>query len=130
MRIGRGNAGKKGTFCGRGVKGQKSRSGSGKGPQFEGGQTPLVRRQPKRGGFRNPTREEYQIVNIDTLEARLEAGAYNVDSLKEARLVDGKLPVKVLGRGKLTKKFELTVDAVSGSAKKAVEAAGGSITIL
>jgi len=62
-RVGRGN-GSKGTFCGRGVKGQGARSGGIKGPQFEGGQTPLIRRQPKRGGFRNPNREEEVEVEV------------------------------------------------------------------
>ena len=128
-RVGRGNA-SKGTYCGRGVKGQGARSGGLKGPQFEGGTTPLIRQQPKRGGFRNPNREEYDVLNLDTLEDRLEAGTYDTDALKEARLVDGKLPVKILGRGTVKKKFGLTVHAASESAKRAVEKAGGSITFI
>jgi len=128
-RVGRGN-GSKGTFCGRGVKGQGARSGGIKGPQFEGGQTPLIRRQPKRGGFRNPNREEYEVLNLDTLEDRLEAGTYDTDALKEARLVDGKLPVKILGRGAVKKKFSLTVHAASKGARSAIEKAGGSVTIV
>lgn len=101
-----------------------------KGPQFEGGQTPLVRRQPKRGGFRNPTREEYEVVNLDVLEEKLDAGTYDVDALKEARLVDGALPIKILGRGAVKKKFALSVHGVSKSAKEAIEKAGGSVTIV
>ena len=128
-RLGRGNGSGLGTFCGKGVKGQKSRAGRGKGPQFEGGQTPLIRRQPKLGGFRNPNREEYEVVNLDAIEERLKPGSYDTDGLKEARLVGGKLPVKILGRGKLTKKFVLSVHAVSKSAREAVEKVGGSINI-
>lgn len=128
-RVGRGNGSGRGTFCGRGCKGQKSRSGGGKGPQFEGGQTPLIRRQPKFGGFRNPNREEYEVINLDTLEEKLAAGSYDFDALKEAGLIAGKLPVKILGNGKVAKKFKLTVDAASKSAKEAIEKAGGSVTI-
>lgn len=130
MRVGRGRGSGKGTFSGRGVKGQGARSGGGKGPQFEGGQTPLIRRQPKRGGFRNPNREEFEVLNLDRLEARLDPGNYDTDALREARLVDGKLPVKILGRGKLTKKLGLTVHAASKTARDAVEKAGGSVTIV
>lgn len=126
-RLGRGVGSGRGTFCTRGVKGQKARAGGGKGPQFEGGQTPLIRRQPKRGGFRSPTWREYAIVNLDTLEERLEPGGYDATALREARLVHGKLPVKVLGRGSVSKKFDLRVDAASKGARKAVEEAGGSI---
>jgi large subunit ribosomal protein L15 len=129
-RLGRGNGSGLGTFCGKGVKGQKARAGRGKGAQFEGGQTPLIRRQPKLGGFRNPNREEYEVLNLDSLEERLESGSYDIEGLKEARLVDGKLPVKLLGRGKLTKKFTLSVHAVSKSAKEAVSSAGGSVKIV
>lgn len=128
--MGRGNGSGRGTYCGRGCKGQKSRSGGVKGPQFEGGQTPLIRRQPKFGGFRNPNREEYEVLNLDTIEERLGAGSYDFDSLKKSGLIGGKLPVKVLGRGKLTKQFNLTVDGVSKSAKDAIEKAGGSVTII
>ena len=129
-RVGRGVGSRRGTYSTRGVKGQKARAGRGKGPQFEGGQTPLIRRQPKLRGFRNPSREEFEILNLDTLEERLEAGGYDTDMLREARLVDGKLPVKILGRGTVTKKFTLTVDGCSKSAKAAIEKAGGSVTIL
>lgn len=127
-RVGRGNGSGRGTFCGHGCKGQQARAGRGKGPQFEGGQTPLVRRQPKLGGFKNPTREEFSIVNIRTLEEHLDAGTYDIAKLREARLVQGRHPVKLLGDGNVTKKFNVSVNAVSKSAKKAIEKAGGSIT--
>lgn len=128
-RVGRGNGSGRGTFSGHGCKGEQARAGRGKAAPFEGGQTPLVRRQPKLGGFKNPTRKEYEVVNCDSLEAHLEPGTYDVEGLKEARLVDGKRPVKLLARGKLTKKFSLTVNAASKSAKDAVAKVGGSVTI-
>lgn len=130
LRVGRGNGSGRGTFSGHGCKGEQARSGGGKSRGFEGGQVPLIRRQPKLGGFKNPTREEFEVVNLDSLEKALEAGSYDRESLREARLVDGGLPLKVLGRGKLTKKFNLTVHAASGSAKEAIMKAGGSITLV
>ena len=129
-RIGRGDGSGRGTFCGKGVKGQKARSGRGKGAQFEGGQTPLIRRQPKRGGFSNPNREEYEVINLDALEKFLDAGSYDITALIDAGIVRGKLPVKVLGRGEIKKKFNITVNAASKTAKDALAKAGGSVTII
>ena len=129
-RVGRGNGSNRGTFSGRGCKGQKARSGGGKGPQFEGGQTPLIRRQPKRGGFRNVNREEFEVLNLVSLEEKLEAGTYDVDALRAAKLVRSKLPVKILGRGAVTKKFDVSVHAVSRTAREAIEKANGSVTIV
>ena len=129
-RTGRGDGSGRGTYCGKGIKGQKARSGRGKGAQFEGGQTPLIRRQPKMGGFRNPNREEYEVINLDVLEKSLKPGSYDVTELVEAGAVRGKLPVKVLGRGELTKKLDITVNAASKTAKDAVAKAGGSVTII
>lgn len=128
-RLGRGNAGKGGTTAGKGTKGQKARSGGWKGGSFEGGQTPLLLRLPKAGGFRNPTRVEYEIVNLRDLE-RLPEGSYDIAALREHRLVHGGRPVKILGMGKVTKRLELTVDAVSAGAKEAIEKAGGKITLV
>ncbi|MBP9773198.1 MAG: 50S ribosomal protein L15 [Candidatus Peribacteraceae bacterium] len=124
----RGNASGSGTTAGRGTKGQQSRSGKGRRAGFEGGQTPLIRRQPKLGGFTRPGRIEFEVLNIGTIE-KLDAGSYSVNALKKARLVSGKHPVKILGSGEITKKFTLTVHAASKSAKEAVEKAGGSIVI-
>ena len=128
IRLGRGNGSGKGGFCAHGCKGEQARAGRGKGPGFEGGQVPLIRRQPKLGGFINPTREEYQVVNIDILE-KLDAGSYDVAALKAKAMVDGPKPVKLLGRGVVSKKFNITVNAASKSAKEAVIKAGGSVTI-
>jgi large subunit ribosomal protein L15 len=129
-RVARGNSGKGGTTAGRGTKGQQSRTGKGRKFGFEGGQTPLLRRQPKLGGFLAPRSQDYEAVNIDTLESRLPAGEYDVAALKEHRLVDGSRSVKILGRGTVSKKFVLKVHAASKSAKEAVKKAGGSIAIV
>lgn len=130
LRVARGNGSGQGTTAGRGSKGQQSRTGKGRRPGFEGGQTPLIRRQPKLGGFTNPVRISYEVINLDLLEKRLEPGSYDIAGLKQARLVRTALPVKVLGRGTLNKKFELSVHAASKSAKAAVEKAGGKVTIV
>lgn len=120
------------TFAGRGCKGQKSRVGgrSKFTAGFEGGQISLIRRMPKLGGFRNINRVEYQAVNLKDLEERLPMDKVSRETLKEAGLIRKvKLPVKILGTGKLTKKLTCFVDAVSKSAKEAIEAAGGTIEL-
>jgi len=128
-RVGRGNAAGQGTTAGRGTKGQLSRKGNRKKLGHEGGQTPLLRRQPKLGGFTNPRRKEYEVINVATLETHLTAGSYDVASLREHRLARTKKPVKILARGDIKKKFTLTVDAASKAAKEAIEKAGGSVTV-
>ncbi len=128
-RFARGNGSGRGTTAGRGTKGQQSRVGKGRRPGFEGGQTPLIRRQPKLGGFLAPSRVEVEILNLDTLEAKVPAGTHDRSSLAALRLVSGKLPLKILGRGTLTKKFSITAHGASKSAKAAIEKAGGSLTI-
>jgi large subunit ribosomal protein L15 len=126
-RIGRGSGSGHGTTAGRGTKGQQSRTGKGRRFGFEGGQTPLVARQPKLGGFRNAKHITYEVINLDTLETKLAAGSYDQTALREARVVRTKRPIKILSRGALSKKFDLTVDAVSTGAKAAIEKAGGSV---
>lgn len=119
------------TFAGRGVKGQKSRVGgrSKFSAGFEGGQISLIRRMPKLGGFRNPNRVEFQPVNLANLE-RLAIDKISRETLAEANLIrTAKRPVKILGSGKLTKKLTCFVDAVSKSARAAIEKAGGSIEL-
>lgn len=129
-RVARGNSAGGGTTAGRGTKGQQSRTGrKRKQSGFEGGQTPLLRRLPKSGGFRNPRRVEFEPVNIGALEA-LPAGEYNAEALRAQRLLTSSRPVKLLGKGSVSKKFTLHVHATSESARKAIEAAGGSITIV
>src|SRR3954468_17497806 len=98
-RVGRGQGSGNGKTAGRGHKGAQSRSGYSYKRGFEGGQMPLHRRVPKRG-FHNPFRVEYEVVNLDTLNERFAAGGVvTLESLREAGLVTGNAPVKVLGRG-------------------------------
>ncbi len=129
-RRGRGPGSGTGKTGGRGHKGQKARSGGGIPPWFEGGQMPLNRRVPKRG-FTNIFKKEFQLVNLDELEARCESGAtVNGTTLKECGLVRyADRPIKLLGRGKLEKQLTVTVSKASKSAVAAIEAAGGSITV-
>lgn len=129
-RVGRGNSAGGGTTAGKGTKGQQSRSGYRRRFGFEGGQSPLLRRQPKFGGFRHPDHTEYEVISLSTLESKLEAGDYDVPALKERKLVSTKKPVKILGRGELKKKLNLSVNAASKSAREAIEKAGGSVTIV
>jgi large subunit ribosomal protein L15 len=116
-RVGRGTSSGMGKTCGRGHKGQKSRSGGTKGPRFEGGQTPLYRRLPKRGFSNYPFRKEYSVINVSDLNKY--EGEVNKDTLK----IEGLL--KVLGDGEISKALTVKADKFSQSAKKKIEAAGG-----
>jgi len=128
-RVGRGPGSGRGKTSGRGHKGQNSR-GSGKGPWFEGGQTPLHRRLPKRG-FHNPTKRIFQVVNLRDLEARFsDDEEVTPETLRDKGLIKRKLPVKLLAMGTLSKRLTVRLDAVSSAAAKAVEAAGGTIVLL
>ncbi len=129
-RRGRGPGSGTGKTGGRGHKGQKARSGGGMAPWFEGGQMPLNRRLPKRG-FTNIFKKSFQLVNLDDLEARFDASVpVNVASLAEVGLVKyPNRPVKLLGRGKVEKSFQIEVAKASKSAIAAVEAAGGTVTV-
>jgi large subunit ribosomal protein L15 len=135
MRVGRGIGSGKGKTCGRGVKGQKARTGVAiKG--FEGGQMPLHRRLPKRG-FRNLFSVHYNEVNLGRIQAAVDAGKLDgakpvtVEALVSAgvcsKLLDG---VKILGKGTLTAKLAFEVATASKSAVAAIEGAGGSIVML
>jgi large subunit ribosomal protein L15 len=129
-RVGRGPGSGLGKTAGRGSKGQKSRSGYKRKRGFEGGQMPLHRRLPKRG-FRNPFRVEYAVVNLDTLAEVFDDGsAVTPAVLRERGLVgSATLPVKVLGRGEITKKLTVTAHKFSGSAARKIAEAGGSAEI-
>ncbi|KEF35658.1 50S ribosomal protein L15 [Deinococcus sp. RL] len=125
-RVGRGPGGTDKT-AGRGHKGQKSRSGAGKGSFFEGGRSTLVSRLPKRG-FNN-VGTTYEVVNLGQL-AGLEGETFDRAALERAGLVRRKgRPVKLLGRGELTRAVTVHVDAASEAAVRAVEAAGGQVVI-
>lgn len=130
-RVGRGNSGKGGTTAGRGQKGQKSRSGGGKGPGFEGGRMRLSMQLPKLPGFRNPTRIEYSPVNVMRLEEVFDDGAViDKQALVEKNIIKKvATPVKLLGDGDITKKFTIKVDKCSESAKAKIEAAGGTVEL-
>ena len=127
-RVGNGESSGLGKTCGRGHKGQKSRSGGGVRPGFEGGQMPLHRRLPKKGFSNVQFRDKIAIVNVSQLNQKFEDGA-TVDekALREAGLVSGRCDaIKVLGQGDLERKLTLVVDAVSASARAKVEKAGGT----
>lgn len=130
VRVGRGIGSGKGKTAGRGVKGQKSRSGVAiKG--FEGGQMPLHMRLPKRG-FLPPNQKSYVEVNLDTLQAAADKGISTVteDALVEAGLINKKDDgLRVLGSGELSAKVDVTVTYATASARAAIEKAGGSITL-
>ena len=131
-RLGRGPGSGFGKTCGRGHKGSKSRSGYKIKRGFEGGQTPLKRRLPK-FGFTNPNRQTYQLINLDRLE-KLESlkddDSLDAEQMLQLGLIrNNKLPVKLLGRGSLSKKIKINVNKVSQSAMEAVKKAGGEILI-
>lgn len=129
-RVGRGSGSGMGKTSTKGHKGQKARSGSKKNG-FEGGQMPLARRLPKRG-FTNIFAKEYTIINISDLE-RLENGTVvTAEMLKEMRIISKieKDGLKVLGRGELTKKLDVKAAKFSETAKKAIEAAGGTVEVI
>ncbi|MFL2773981.1 MAG: 50S ribosomal protein L15 [bacterium] len=131
-RVGRGPGSGLGKTCGRGHKGAKSRSGFKNKRGFEGGQTPLKRRLPK-FGFTNPNRQTYQLINLDCLEKleQLTDGAsLEMQQMLEMGLIrNTKTPVKLLGRGSLTKKIKITVDKASRGAVESVTQAGGEVII-
>lgn len=134
MRVGRGIGSGKGKTCGRGGKGQTARTGV-RINGFEGGQTPIHRRLPKRG-FNNYTATEVDAVNLGDLQKAVDSGKLdgkkpvNLAALKEAGLVrKAAHTVKLLGKGELKTKLSLELHKASESAKAAVEKAGGSLTL-
>ena len=127
-RKGRGE-GSKGKTAGRGTKGTRARNTVSAG--FEGGQMPLHMRLPKLKGFKNPARVQFQVVNLARLgELFPSGGAIDAAALAEAGAVRSGHPVKILGDGELSVAVQVTVDAVSASAKSKIEAAGGSVTLV
>lgn len=131
VRLGMGEGSGTGQTATRGQKGQRSRSGDGKLVGFEGGQTPLLRRIPKRGFTNGMFKVTYQLVDLETLEKvfknKTEIG---LEDLRVHRLVKGKRPVKVLGDGELKRKLKVTAHAFSASAKSKIEKAGGSAEVI
>ncbi|MEM6728573.1 MAG: 50S ribosomal protein L15 [Pseudomonadota bacterium] len=132
MRVGRGPGSGKGKTAGRGIKGQKSRSGVAING-YEGGQMPIYQRLPKRG-FNKPNRKKFAVINLGIIQKFVDAGKLGAeiteDSLVEAGAVRRKLDgVRVLAKGDFSAKATITVTGASASAVKAVEAAGGSLTV-
>jgi len=132
-RLGRGQGSGKGGTAARGHKGAKSRSGYSRKIGFEGGQMPLQRRVPK-FGFTNINRKEYQGINLDTLQAYVDAGRFSdvvdFDALVSNRLAGKTELVKILGRGELKAKLKVSAHKFTASAKQAIEAAGGEAITL
>ncbi|MEQ1745248.1 MAG: 50S ribosomal protein L15 [Saprospiraceae bacterium] len=131
-RIGRGQGSGHGGTSTRGHKGDKSRSGSRQKRGFEGGQTPMQRRLPKRG-FKNINRVEYVPLNLgrlDLLVATTGQSSFDVQALVSAGIARRTDKIKVLGHGTLTAKVNVTVHAISATAKAAIEALGGSVQIV
>lgn len=129
-RLGRGPGSGLGKTSGKGHKGALARSGGSNNPGFEGGQMPLARRLPK-FGFKNPNRVPYQVVNLQDLAARFEAGeVVDHEALQSRGLAIRALPVKILGNGSLDHALVVRVDAFSATAKAAIEKAGGKANTL
>ncbi len=127
-RLGCGPSSGKGGTCGRGDKGQLSRSGSGHRPWFEGGQMPLQRRVPKRG-FNNIFKTEFQIVNLSSLD-KISDNEITAEVLLKKRLIKSKSKmIKVLSSGELTKPVKIYADAFSDSAVEKIKKAGGEAII-
>ncbi len=129
-RVGNGESSGLGKTCGKGHKGQKSRSGASIRPNFEGGQMPIFRRLPKKGFNNAQFKTQFALVNLCDLEAKFEAGdTVNEETLRSCGLVQGIYDsIKVLGNGELSKKLTVEVGKVSGTAREAIEKAGGSVT--
>lgn len=129
-RLGRGLGSGQGKTAGKGHKGQNARSGGGVAIGFEGGQTPLYKRIPKRG-FNNFNRVEYAVINLDLLNKFEDGAVVTPEVLKESGMVKKQLDgIKVLGNGSLDKKLTVKCNKISASAKAAIEKAGGTVEVL
>jgi large subunit ribosomal protein L15 len=130
-RVARGHGSGSGKTAGRGHKGQKSRAGYSQRPGFEGGQMPLHRRLPKRG-FYHEKRHPFAEINLDVLEGAFQDGdVVTVERLREAGIIKtAKGGVKLLGRGEISKRLTLKVQAASASAQAKIEQVGGSVELI
>ena len=129
-RLGRGTGSGLGKTSGKGHKGAKARSGGGKGPGFEGGQIPLMRRIPKRG-FTNKFRTEYVAINVDRLEIFEDGQVVTPVELIEAGIIKNILDgVKIMGNGEITKKLTVKANKFTATAKEKIEAAGGKAEVI
>ena len=132
IRFGRGNGSGHGTYSGRGMKGQKSRSGPGQRHGMEGWQLPWIKGMPKIRGFKRPYATQFSIVNLKNLETRFSSGeTVNPEELVRVGLVrKAENPVKILGEGELTKNLIVSAHKFSLSAKTKLIAAGGIVTVI
>ena len=134
-RVGRGDGSGRGTYSGRGLKGQKSRSGKGPMTKFQGGQLSLLKRLPSIRGFNNIFRQEYSVVNVDQLALLAEHlpddSEVTPELLKQVGFVkDLRNPVKVLGRGDIDVAVSVSAQRFSASAREKIESAGGTATVI
>ncbi|MFA6992327.1 MAG: 50S ribosomal protein L15 [Candidatus Gracilibacteria bacterium] len=132
LRVGRGNGNGRGTFSGRGCKGQNSRTGARTKPGFEGGQTPFYRRLPKIKGFKNPTKTDYQIIKTSDLNIFDDGTEIKIENLIEKGFANNKKQlIKLLeGKNELTKSVTIHVNKASENAVKKVEEKKGKVIIL
>lgn len=127
-RVGRGLGSGHGRYSGRGSKGQKARSGVGIPPYFEGGQLPLVKRLPRKRGFTNIFKTQYNIINVGKLNLFEPGSEVTPEELVKARLIKSlKKPVKILGEGEINRNLVVKANRFSAAAKEKIEAAGGRI---
>jgi large subunit ribosomal protein L15 len=129
-RVGRGNSSGHGTYSGRGIKGQKSRTGPDLRIGFEGGQIPLVRALSRVRGFNNRFRVDFEPVNLERIGVAAEKGEVTPESLKAAGIVKSNKPIKILADGDLDAKLKVTAHRFSAAARSKIEAAGGSVVEL
>jgi len=125
-RVGRGPGSGRGTYSGRGLKGQNSRSGGGVRPGFEGGQTPLIKRLPKKG-FRRKKHLKYSIINVSELNRFEDEQEITIERLEKEGMLGGNAPLKILGEGELKKKLKVHANKFSSSARGKIEKAGGEV---
>jgi len=127
-RIGRGNSSGHGTYAGRGCKGQKSRSGGGVRPGFEGGQLPLIKRLPRKRGFTNIFKTEYNVINVGKLNIFPSGSEITPKELLQAGLIKSlNQPTKILGAGDIQRSLLVKAAKFSSSAEKKIVAAGGKV---
>ena len=130
-RVGRGNASGHGTYSGKGLKGQKARSGSGPRRGFEGGQLALIKRLPHKRGFKNPFRIEYQPVNLDRLSEFDSGSEVSPEILRERGIIKNiRKPVVILSEGSLDQPLTVSAHRFSVAAKEKIISAGGTINEL
>jgi len=130
-RVGRGNGSGSGTYAGRGMKGQKSRSGGGVRPGFEGGQLPLIKGLPMKRGFTNIFKTQYHLVKLDTLHTLPEDSEVTPETLVEwGYLRSLKYKVKILVNGEIGIPLKVTAHKFTRAAREKIEAAGGTVEVL